>query len=231
MRDFSSHASITSDSSSTSQQQDPAPQQLRSRRRRRRTTVLAAAVLALGALAPIDAMSSDSPEQSTGETLVDAASQRSSAHDAAPSDDSREDEVSRSAGGTRAVLARTASASLSMGAARAATRIKRRRGIPAYGTWHRHRSGYSFARWAGDINIPGSRDYGNPVRSMGSGRVRAVKRWSYSYGHHVRIGNKVYAHLSRIYVRKGQRVRYGQLIGRVGSTGNSSGPHLHFEIR
>lgn len=231
MRDFSSRASITSDSSSKSQQPDPAPKQLRTRRRRRRGIVLAAAVLALGGLTPIDAMSSDDTEQSTGDALVDAAPQNSSAHDSVPSDDSREDQVSRSASTTRAAVARTSSAARSAGVARAATRIKRKRGIPAYGTWHRHRSGYSFARWAGDINIPGSRDYGNPVRSMGSGRVHAVKRWNYSYGHHVRIGNKVYAHLSRIYVRKGQRVRYGQLIGRVGSTGNSSGPHLHFEIR
>ena len=40
-----------------------------------------------------------------------------------------------------------------------------------------------------------------------------------------------YAHLSRIDVRMGQVVTSGQLIGAVGSTGNSSGPHLHFEIR
>jgi murein DD-endopeptidase MepM/ murein hydrolase activator NlpD len=41
----------------------------------------------------------------------------------------------------------------------------------------------------------------------------------------------LYAHLSRIDVRKGQRIEQGQRIGAVGSTGWSTGPHLHFEFR
>ena len=41
----------------------------------------------------------------------------------------------------------------------------------------------------------------------------------------------VYAHLSQIDVKAGDRVRTGQKIGEVGSTGNSTGPHLHIEVR
>jgi len=41
----------------------------------------------------------------------------------------------------------------------------------------------------------------------------------------------VYAHCSKIYIKEGQNVSIGQEIGEVGSTGNSTGPHLHFEIR
>ena len=41
----------------------------------------------------------------------------------------------------------------------------------------------------------------------------------------------LYGHLSEIYVRPGQPVRQGEVIGRVGSTGLSTGPHLHFELR
>src|SRR5699024_9426031 len=106
---------------------------------------------------------------------------------------------------------------------------------PARGTNTKH-SGYPWASWAGDINQPGSGDYGNPVRAYRDGVVAGVARWNRSYGHHVRINhpdtgqNTLYAHLSKILVRVGEAVKAGQLVGRVGSTGNSSGPHLHFEI-
>ena len=41
----------------------------------------------------------------------------------------------------------------------------------------------------------------------------------------------VYAHCKKIYVKKGDTITQGQTIGEVGSTGNTTGPHLHFEIR
>lgn len=76
---------------------------------------------------------------------------------------------------------------------------------------------------------------GTPVRSVAHGRVLKVRKWRHSYGKHVVIkhpgGRSLSAHLSGIRVRKGQRVRPGQMIGRVGSTGNSTGPHLHFVLK
>lgn len=76
---------------------------------------------------------------------------------------------------------------------------------------------------------------GTPVRTIGDGVVTfaGVQR---GYGNVVEISHKddqstLYAHLSRIDVRKGQRVGQGDLVGAVGSTGASTGPHLHFEFR
>lgn len=76
---------------------------------------------------------------------------------------------------------------------------------------------------------------GTPVRAVGTGRVVSAG-WSYSgYGISVMVKHKSgvlthYAHLSRVSVRVGQRVAAGQTIGREGSTGDSTGPHLHFEV-
>ncbi|MBQ2916851.1 MAG: M23 family metallopeptidase [Clostridia bacterium] len=54
-------------------------------------------------------------------------------------------------------------------------------------------------------------------------------------GNHFKIVNgdvmTVYAHCKTIYVKEGEKIIQGQNIGEVGSTGNSTGPHLHFEIR
>jgi murein DD-endopeptidase MepM/ murein hydrolase activator NlpD len=76
---------------------------------------------------------------------------------------------------------------------------------------------------------------GTPIRSVGDGVVEfsGVQR---GYGNVVEILHRdgkstLYAHLSRIDVRKGQRVGQGDRIGAVGSTGWSTGPHLHFEFR
>lgn len=84
---------------------------------------------------------------------------------------------------------------------------------------------------------------GSPVYAAEDGTVSYVQIWdgSYdttgmmSYGHMVEIrhadGNTtLYAHLSEINVQQGKKVVRGQRIGRVGSTGNATGPHLHFEV-
>lgn len=107
--------------------------------------------------------------------------------------------------------------------------------IPTAGRWHRH-SGYAWAVAAWDITIPGSADCGNRVRAGRAGRVIAAPRWRRSYGIHVvtltPLGRvRYYAHLRRASVRVGEYVQRGEVIGRVGSTGNSTGCHLHYEIR
>jgi murein DD-endopeptidase MepM/ murein hydrolase activator NlpD len=80
-----------------------------------------------------------------------------------------------------------------------------------------------------------SAPHGTPVRSVAEGRVEFAG-WQNGYGNVVELrhsGDKstLYAHLSRIDVRKGQRVEQGQHIGAVGATGWATGPHLHFEYR
>jgi murein DD-endopeptidase MepM/ murein hydrolase activator NlpD len=77
---------------------------------------------------------------------------------------------------------------------------------------------------------------GTSVFAARSGRVTWAGWWAGGYGNLVSIahGNGVrtlYAHLSSIAVRRGQRVATGTRVGRVGSTGLSTGPHLHFEVR
>jgi murein DD-endopeptidase MepM/ murein hydrolase activator NlpD len=76
---------------------------------------------------------------------------------------------------------------------------------------------------------------GTPVRVVGNGTVQFAG-WQGGFGKVVFVshGNDrttVYAHLSRIDVRQGQRVSQGDRIGAVGSTGWATGPHLHFEFR
>ncbi|WP_101049092.1 M23 family metallopeptidase [Macromonas nakdongensis] len=76
---------------------------------------------------------------------------------------------------------------------------------------------------------------GTPVRSVADGVVEFAG-WQRGYGNVIHIQHRqnkttVYAHLSRIDVRKGQRVGQSDRIGAVGSTGASTGPHLHFEFK
>ena len=76
---------------------------------------------------------------------------------------------------------------------------------------------------------------GTPIKVVSDGTV-TFAGWSGSYGYLVKVshGNGVetwYAHTSKMYVSVGQSVVAGDLIAAVGSTGNSTGPHLHLEIR
>ena len=78
-------------------------------------------------------------------------------------------------------------------------------------------------------------DTGEPARATAAGTV-TVAGWSGGYGRMVEIdhGNGFatrYGHLSAIDVEVGQTVKIGQIVGRVGSTGRSTGPHLHYETR
>ncbi|MGD9844510.1 MAG: peptidoglycan DD-metalloendopeptidase family protein [Variibacter sp.] len=77
--------------------------------------------------------------------------------------------------------------------------------------------------------------YGEPVRATAAGKV-TVAGWSGGYGKMVEIdhGNGLvtrYGHMSEILVSVDQTIKPGQIVGRVGSTGRSTGPHLHYETR
>jgi murein DD-endopeptidase MepM/ murein hydrolase activator NlpD len=103
-------------------------------------------------------------------------------------------------------------------------------------------SGYSHARFhpvLGGYRPHLAVDYGapigTPVRAVADGVVTQAG-WNGGYGlsimlRHARGYETMYNHLSRIDVRRGQRVRQRQVIGRVGSTGLSTGPHLDYRVR
>ena len=76
---------------------------------------------------------------------------------------------------------------------------------------------------------------GTPVYATGNGIVKRADNRSSGYGRHVRIDHgfgyvSLYAHLTKYNVRRGQKVKRGDIIGYVGNTGRSAGPHLHYEI-
>ena len=76
---------------------------------------------------------------------------------------------------------------------------------------------------------------GVPVYATGNGVVKRADNRASGYGNHIRIDHgfgyvSLYAHLSKYNVRRGQKVKRGDLIGYVGNTGRSVGPHLHYEI-
>jgi len=85
--------------------------------------------------------------------------------------------------------------------------------------------------WGMDFTAP----KGVPVYATGDGKVSRADNNSSGYGKHIRIEHgygymSLYGHLSKYNVRPGQKVQRGALIGFVGSTGRSEGPHLHYEV-
>ena len=82
-----------------------------------------------------------------------------------------------------------------------------------------------------------STNYGVPVYATGDGVVEKVEqgRRRKGYGRQILINHSFgyktrYAHLQKMFVKAGDKVQRGQLIGEVGSTGGSTGPHLHYEV-
>lgn len=89
--------------------------------------------------------------------------------------------------------------------------------------------------WRAHLGVDYAAPTGTPVRTVGDGVVEFAGVQN-GFGNvvivkHRNNHNTVYAHLSRINVRKGQSVSQGQNIGAVGATGWATGPHLHFEFR
>lgn len=76
---------------------------------------------------------------------------------------------------------------------------------------------------------------GTPIYATGDGIVKAAGFSESGYGNHVEINHgygyeTLYGHMVRIKVRRGQKVKRGEVIGWVGSTGKSTGPHCHYEV-
>ena len=90
-----------------------------------------------------------------------------------------------------------------------------------------------FTRFHAGLDIGAS--WGSPIVAAGDGRVIAAG-WAGGYGREVQIAHaggitSLYGHMSQIVAEPGSFVRAGQLIGYVGSSGLSTGPHVHFEVR
>ncbi|HEV8691678.1 MAG TPA: peptidoglycan DD-metalloendopeptidase family protein [Ideonella sp.] len=89
--------------------------------------------------------------------------------------------------------------------------------------------------WRQHLGVDYGAPTGTPVRAVGEGTVEFAG-WQNGYGNVVQIQHNgarstLYGHLSRIDVRRGQRIEQGQRVGAVGATGWATGPHLHFEFR
>ena len=85
--------------------------------------------------------------------------------------------------------------------------------------------------WGMDFTAP----TGTPIYATGDGIVKRADNRAAGFGKHIRIDHgfgyvSLYAHMSKYKVKRGQKVKRGEIIGYVGNTGRSAGPHLHYEI-
>ena len=92
-----------------------------------------------------------------------------------------------------------------------------------FGRGYEFHDGVDFPAW-----------YGTPIYATAPGKVIETG-WSNIYGYHVKIDHgfgyrTLYGHMSKILVKRGQMVKRGQVIGKVGSTGRSTGPHVHYSV-
>lgn len=107
--------------------------------------------------------------------------------------------------------------------------------IPVSGTISSRYGVSSIIRSSRHTGLDIAASKGTQIKVVADGTVISAE-YSGSYGYLVKVdhGNSVetwYAHTSKMYVTKGEKVKAGDVIALVGSTGNSTGPHLHFEIR
>jgi len=92
---------------------------------------------------------------------------------------------------------------------------------------------YKIARMHSGLDF--TADIGAEVYATGDGMVQSIDDKLSGYGHHVVLRHgfgfeTLYAHLSRAVVKPGEKVKRGQVIGYVGNSGTSTGPHLHYEV-
>ena len=111
--------------------------------------------------------------------------------------------------------------------------------LPVAAQWNASGFGWRVDPFTGEAAIHEGVDFtaevGTPIKSAAAGVVINVERHP-QYGNMVEIdhGNELttrYAHASKVFVKQGALVRRGQKIAEVGTTGRSTGPHLHFEVR
>ena len=100
-------------------------------------------------------------------------------------------------------------------------------------------AGKTYKKGSPSKTMPGEKDFtakkGTAIFASGDGVVFKVKKSFTGYGKHVIIDHgfgykTLYAHMSAFKVKKGQKVKRGDVIGLVGNTGTSTGAHLHYEV-